>query len=481
MANEPGSTESSASTGNDAEEVFHSTAEDDREGGLELPSAPPREASSSPASEDSDAPPRPSLARPSLARPLLFDRPDFFSAQAALNRSQNAFDAIDRAEDEAVVAQYAARAFPAQPYANQPPISTRAAALPIPPPAEQKQRGLFWRRRAPQALVPETQGQPPAGYSVAPTAGAEGIGFNPVDLEGMPAPHLKLWWQKQPYRAIAQLLAISGTLSGGWLFGILVAHILPGDFTQPPLQEAVLRRSSRLGQRLWHFSQLWQTPTSETRIEAIPLPETGPVLAPISLPPIERQPLIDELNSVETELLTLDRRLQTIEKRLGKPPYQGAGIENRVNSLRGAIDPPVRATASPATQAYKPTPIDPNDQLLEVAQIKITLPSDALFSPGDSELKDSELLNQVLDQLVNYPKATVIIRSYSDNQVEPKASRDYTQQQAIVLSEHLRHSLGDGYRWVTIGAGPAQPIESNDTDPGRQRNRRIEILVDTRT
>ena len=284
-------------------------------------------------------------------------------------------------------------------------------------------------------------------------------------------------WERQPYWAIAHLSALAGTLAAAWLLGILAARVFPGNFERPPLQESLLRKSSRLVSSIWHLPQLWQTPTTETRIEAIPLPETGPILQPVELSPVERQPLIDELNAVETEILTLDRRLQTLEKRLGKPPYQAADIEDRLNSLRAAIDPPVRAKAEPE---YKPVAEDPQARLLEVADLKITLPADALFSPGDSNLKDSELLKQVLDQLINYPKATVVIRSHSDDRAGAIASREYTLAQAVELSQYLGESLPAGYRWVTVGGGQSQPTEPNDSELGRQRNRRVEILVDTR-
>lgn len=284
-------------------------------------------------------------------------------------------------------------------------------------------------------------------------------------------------WEKQPYNYLAHLAAVAGSLTGGWLFGILVAQVLPGSFAQPPLQEAMLRKSSRLAQRLWHFPQLWQTPTAQTRIEAIPLPETGPVLAPVNLPPIERQPLIDELNAIETEIITLDRRLQAIEKQLGKPPYQGADIDNRLNSLRHAIDPPLRTQVEPA---YTPVPQDPAETLLDVAKLRITLPSDALFSPGQAQIKEAALLNQVLDQLVNYPEATILIRSYTDNQANAIDSRKYTLKQANALSTYLQATLPSTHRWITIGAGQSQPVASNDDVANRQQNRRIEILVDTR-
>nr|WP_228025095.1 OmpA family protein [cf. Phormidesmis sp. LEGE 11477] len=110
----------------------------------------------------------------------------------------------------------------------------------------------------------------------------------------------------------------------------------------------------------------------------------------------------------------------------------------------------------------------------------MTLPSDALFAPGQSSLIDDALLDQVLDQLVNYAESTVIVRSYSDDRSEAIAARDYTLAQANAIATYLQSALPMPHRWVTIGSGQAQPVATNDTPTKRQRNRRIEILVDTR-
>ncbi len=324
----------------------------------------------------------------------------------------------------------------------------------------------------PAASAPQYSGSPPANPNETP-----GV-YSSADVAVPPlAPPPPRFWEKQPYSAIAHVAALCGAITAAWLLGLMVAQIAPGNFAKPPLQEALLRKSSRLTSRLWHFPQLWQSPTAEIRIEAIPLPETGPVLTPIDLPPLEKQPLIDELNSIETEVITLDRRLQALEERLGRPPYRGTEIESRINSLRAAIDPPPRPQVEPS---YDPVPQDPSEELLEVAKLKIILPSDALFAPGQSAIKDAAPLDQVLDQLVNYPESSILIRSYSDNQAGAIASRDYTLAQASALSDFLETALPGEYRWVALGGGQSQPVASNDDAVGRQRNRRIEIFVDTR-
>lgn len=317
-------------------------------------------------------------------------------------------------------------------------------------------------------------GSPPSGQRPWPYP----EGGTPSEQSAFPAPLPKpRLWQRQPYVAIAHILLSAGALTTAWLLGILIAQVLPGRFQQPPLQEQLLRKSGRLTSRLWHFPSLWDTPTTHSRIEAIPLPATGPISGPIELSPIERQPLIDELNAIETEVVTLDRRLTALENRLGSPPYQDVGIDSRIKTLRAAIDPPIRTDEAPA---YEPVASEPRNRLLEVARLQISLPADALFAPGDAQLKQTALLEQVLDQLVNYPDATISVRSYSDDQASAKDSRDYTLAQAIALTNYLRRTLPTEHRWISVGLGQSQPVADNDDVINRQRNRRIEILVDIR-
>lgn len=391
------------------------------------------------------------------------------------DRKLASWDAASRepADQESASQQPVAYSFPgAVPPVAPSPVNPQDSALdrefvrntkhgqspsPHPPPLDPSAGSAYVSPNAAYGTDPDAAVGPPSGYAAEP------------------AP--RRFWQKQPYAAIAHLLAISGTLTAGWLFGILIAQVLPGNIQTPPLQESLLRKTSRLSSRLWHFNQLWQNPTVQVQIEAVPLPSTAPVVTPAALTPIERQPLIDELNSIETEILTLDRRIETLEQRLGSPPYEGADIDTRLNTLRDAIDPPVRPEIEPE---YVPTPANPADRLLSVAQLRMTLPSDALFEPGQSSLKDDALLAQVLDQLVNYPESTVIVRSYSDNRADAIASRDYTLDQANAIATYLQSALPSAHRWVTIGNGQAQPVTTSSTPRDRQRNRRIEFLVDTR-
>ncbi|MEM9152953.1 MAG: hypothetical protein AAGB19_21220, partial [Cyanobacteria bacterium P01_F01_bin.3] len=335
------------------------------------------------------------------------------------------------------------------------PVSSPRHPLPLhnppqPSPSQSTVGLAEGRYHPPESVFPED------AYREVYREGQNEEGQNLTSPDVQPAPQL---WERQPYALIAHLLIVSSAFTIAWLLGILVAQILPGRLSEPPLQESLLRKSSRVTRRLWHFSQLWHTPTTQVRIDAIPLPETGPILKPVELSPFERQPLIDELNAIDTEIVTLDRRLRSLEKQLGSAPYRGTGIENRIETMRAAIDPPMRSESAP--NAYEPTAREPNEMLLEVAQLQITLPSDALFEPGEPDLKAAALLEGLLDQLVNYPEATISVRVHSDNQATAIASREYTLAQANTLARYLQRNLPTTHRWIPVGMGAAQPVDDN--------------------
>jgi len=42
---------------------------------------------------------------------------------------------------------------------------------------------------------------------------------------------------------------------------------------------------------------------------------------------------------------------------------------------------------------------------------------------------------------------------------------------------YLEKKLGDNRRWLVIGYGASNPVTANTTNMGRQRNRRVELIL----
>jgi outer membrane protein OmpA-like peptidoglycan-associated protein len=70
------------------------------------------------------------------------------------------------------------------------------------------------------------------------------------------------------------------------------------------------------------------------------------------------------------------------------------------------------------------------------------------------------------------------VHGYTDNLGSAAHGLELSKERADAVAEHLRRSLG-GYKIDirAFGHGEADPIESNATEAGRQKNRRVTITL----
>ncbi len=278
-----------------------------------------------------------------------------------------------------------------------------------------------------------------------------------------------------------------------WLLGIGTTRLISAPAKRMPLQEVVLRRTNRVITEIYHLPGRWRpAPPPETRIEPIPIP-IQPV-DPLTTPPAalnerERQIAEEELVALQQEFETIRKRLFDLESRLGQA-QSTADVESRLVSLERQLisgqsdELPIQPTNASQTESEtdkKDTLTTSQHPLLETTELKITLPSDALFVPGEARLLTTapELLGSIFEDLAQYPNATILIGSHTDDHMDPSQSRNLAFQQANALRSYLAGNLPD-YRWVTIGYGQSRPITDNSNPQLRQRNRRIEIAIDRR-
>jgi uncharacterized repeat protein (TIGR01451 family) len=115
--------------------------------------------------------------------------------------------------------------------------------------------------------------------------------------------------------------------------------------------------------------------------------------------------------------------------------------------------------------------------------MKFTI-SGITFDAGLATLKESMLGNlaNVVDILKNNPQATVVIDGHTDS--NPIHTREFASNvelshaRAASVLEYLVKETGmDAKQFSAFGWGELRPIASNNTNDGRQANRRVEIQV----
>ena len=108
----------------------------------------------------------------------------------------------------------------------------------------------------------------------------------------------------------------------------------------------------------------------------------------------------------------------------------------------------------------------------------ITL-GDVLFDSNRSELRAGSLrdMDKLVDFFKRHPRRTAQIEGFTDSQGSESANLDLSQRRAGAVRDALIDQGVLADRLTTRGYGAARPASSNETQAGRQANRRVEIVL----
>ena len=108
----------------------------------------------------------------------------------------------------------------------------------------------------------------------------------------------------------------------------------------------------------------------------------------------------------------------------------------------------------------------------------ITL-SDVLFDSGRAQLRSGALrvLGRLADFMREYPDRIVAVEGFTDSVGPDAYNEDLSRRRAEAVREALVQQGIAGSRVVARGYGESYPVASNDTPEGRQRNRRVEVVI----
>ncbi len=111
--------------------------------------------------------------------------------------------------------------------------------------------------------------------------------------------------------------------------------------------------------------------------------------------------------------------------------------------------------------------------------IKITFDSGILFEIDSSELQPVAKTNiESLAKILNkYPDTNILIEGDTDNTGTNEYNQKLSERRAEAVAVYQRNLNVAGSRISTVGLGELNPIASNDTDYGRQQNRRVEVAI----
>ena len=88
-----------------------------------------------------------------------------------------------------------------------------------------------------------------------------------------------------------------------------------------------------------------------------------------------------------------------------------------------------------------------------------------------------EILNEVAATLQAYPNLDVELEGHTDAVGTDNYNLGLSERRAVAVKAYLEGRGITGRRMRPVGYGESQPIASNDTEDGREENRRVELTV----
>jgi outer membrane protein OmpA-like peptidoglycan-associated protein len=116
---------------------------------------------------------------------------------------------------------------------------------------------------------------------------------------------------------------------------------------------------------------------------------------------------------------------------------------------------------------------------LQNENLKITMNSEISFDFNSSRLKPAfeNSLDKVADILMRYPRSSIKIVGHTDNVGSEVYNQQLSEKRAMSVGNILEGRGVAANRIMTSGRGESEPRATNDTEAGRQLNRRVEMLI----
>lgn len=110
--------------------------------------------------------------------------------------------------------------------------------------------------------------------------------------------------------------------------------------------------------------------------------------------------------------------------------------------------------------------------------IQVTFESGLLFAFNSDVIQSQARANltELANSLSRYDKSSLMIVGHTDDVGSDAYNEDLSQRRASAAASYLR-TRGVDRSIATRGVGEREPVATNTTDAGRQKNRRVEVAI----
>jgi outer membrane protein OmpA-like peptidoglycan-associated protein len=111
--------------------------------------------------------------------------------------------------------------------------------------------------------------------------------------------------------------------------------------------------------------------------------------------------------------------------------------------------------------------------------ITLNMPGNITFATNSAGLNAEffEVLDSVALVVNEFDQTVIEVAGHTDSTGSDAYNQTLSEQRAGAVSTYLQRRQVRADRIITVGMGEARPVATNDTDDGRQANRRVELTL----
>lgn len=198
---------------------------------------------------------------------------------------------------------------------------------------------------------------------------------------------------------------------------------------------------------------------------------TAALVAYIDSVRVENQALKQEQTENETRLAEMEEEMATLDERLGGATAERAALIQRLEA-QARVKQQFEQVEKMFTPAEARVFREGNNIILRMVGLT--------FDSGDARIgpQSFPLLAKVEKAIDVFPRSELIIEGHTDSFGGDDSNQKLSQQRAESVQQYMINAMRiPTYRLIATGYGETRPIASNETESGRQHNRRIDIVI----
>jgi outer membrane protein OmpA-like peptidoglycan-associated protein len=185
----------------------------------------------------------------------------------------------------------------------------------------------------------------------------------------------------------------------------------------------------------------------------------------------ELQAVQQEYSEDQIRLADMEEEMRALDERLGGATAERAALIQRLEA-----------------QARVKEQFQQVEKMFSSYEARVFRESDTVilrlvglnFDSGNAQIKPEnfELLAKVEKAIDVFPRSELTIEGHTDSHGGDDLNQKLSQERAESVQQYMVNAMRiPTYRLIATGYGETQPVSSNETEAGRARNRRIDIVI----